>query len=94
MFKDWNKATQSGATEQTPPSPERTKGVFNEYHYRVQEIAELWQLSTDSVQRFFRDEPDLFLLPRSSRHVRKRRYETIRIPESVLVRVHKKRPSS
>ena len=78
------------ATVASQPSEALANGIFNERHYIVQEIAEMWQLSTDSVQRLFRDEPGVFVLSRSSPYARKRRYETLRIPESVLIRVHKK----
>ena len=59
-----------------------------ERHYTVDEIAELWNWSPDLVRRLFRDEPGVVILchPRAGRRV----YRSVRIPESVLRRVHKR----
>lgn len=54
------------------------------------EIAELWHVSVDTVRRVFEHEPDVFIVPHTS-SPQKRRYRTIRIPDSVLVRVQKRR---
>jgi hypothetical protein len=61
-----------------------------ERHYSVAEIAALWNLSSDVIRRLFRDEPDVLVIGDSNpRH--KRRYVTLAIPESVVVRVHRSR---
>ena len=65
--------------------------VFVERHYTVEEIAELWQLSKDAIRRLFRNEPGVLVLSGPISRVRKRPYKTIRIPESVVRRVHKRR---
>jgi len=58
-----------------------------ERHYAVAEIAEMWNLSADKVRELFEDEPGVLVIgDRSPR--RKRRYVTLRIPQSVLERVH------
>jgi transcriptional regulator GlxA family with amidase domain len=53
-----------------------------ERHYSVTEVAELWNLSRDSVRRIFRREPGVLVIGH--------RYLTLRIPESVLQRVHRR----
>jgi hypothetical protein len=61
----------------------------HERHYTVQEIADLLNLSRDSVRRIFLDEPGVLVLSRPhSRHHRS--YRTIRIPGSVLNRVYRR----
>jgi hypothetical protein len=61
--------------------------VHIERHYAVTEIAEMWSLSPDKVRELFENEPGVLVLgDRSPR--RKRRYVTLRIPRSVLERVH------
>lgn len=64
---------------ETPTPPER--------HYAVAEIAEAWNLSADKVRALFEYEPGVLVItdqiPR-----RKRRYRTLRIPQSVVDRVH------
>jgi hypothetical protein len=56
-------------------------------HYSVADIAKQWGVSTDLVRSVFAEEPGVlrFTRPRTKN---KRQYETLRIPESVLVRVH------
>ena len=60
-----------------------------ERHYAVTEIAEMWNLSADKVRELFEDEPGVLVIgERNPRH--KRRYVTLRIPQSVLERVHRR----
>jgi hypothetical protein len=55
-------------------------------HYSVDELAELWGVSVDSIRRIFRDEPGgLKIGENSPKH---KRPLTLRIPESVVERVH------
>ena len=62
--------------------------VHIERHYAVAEIAEIWNLSADKVRELFENEPGVLVIgERSPRH--KRRYVTLRIPQSVLERVHR-----
>jgi hypothetical protein len=63
-------------------------GVFEERHYTVAEIAEMWKLSKDAVRRLFCKEPGVLTLGNPT-NGRKRRYTTLRIPQSVLERVHR-----
>jgi hypothetical protein len=64
--------------------------VLPEPYFTPAEIAERLHLSVDTVRRLFEHEPGIFVYenPRSKQ---KRRYRTIRIPNSVLVRVQKRR---
>jgi hypothetical protein len=63
--------------------------TFAEPHYTVDEVAQLWKLSTDFVRRLFRDEPGVLVIsPRQRKG--KRAYVTLRIPQSVLERVHRR----
>jgi DNA-binding transcriptional regulator LsrR (DeoR family) len=61
-------------------------GAF-EQHYTVQEIAEKWHLSETVVRKIFRDEPGVIRIDSEERRF-KRGYCTLRIPESVAMRVH------
>ena len=70
--------------------PDGQAGPFAERHYSVADVSMLWSLSPDAVRRLFADEPGVLVLgDRSAAH--KRRYTTLRIPESVLQRVHRRR---
>ena len=60
-----------------------------ERHYSVEEIGTLWRLSPRTVRRMFENEPGIIVFG-SMGSIRRRRYITIRIPESVLVRVHRR----
>ena len=61
-----------------------------ERHYSVGEIAKIWGLSEKTVRRICEDEDGVLKwgIPETRR---KRSYITLRIPESVLLRVHHKR---
>ena len=58
-------------------------------HYTPAEIAEIWNLSADTVRKLFENEPGVLVLGDAKRR-RQRRYRTLRIPEDVLERVHKR----
>jgi hypothetical protein len=59
-----------------------------ERHFSIEELVELWGVSYDFVRRLFLKEPGVvvFANPRPGRRV----YRTIRIPESVALRVHRR----
>jgi hypothetical protein len=61
-----------------------------ERHFTPQELAELWHLSVDTIRAMFAKEPGVFITNgiRSDARARSRRYRTIRIPESVALRVY------
>lgn len=63
-----------------------------ERHYSVAEVAELWKLSKNKVREIFQNEPGVLALgePRP-KFGRQRGYVTLRIPQSVLERVHRRR---
>ena len=74
-LRDANGGTSQPATEALPAR-----------YYSAREIAELLNLSQDSVRKLFQDEPDVLVLgDQSSKY--KRRYTTLRVPDSVLRRV-------
>jgi len=55
-------------------------------YYSVKEIADLLNLSQDCVRKLFQNEPGVLVLGDQSTKY-KRRYTTLRIPESVFSRV-------
>ena len=58
-----------------------------ERHYSIQEIAAFWGWSKQTVTKYFADEPGV--LKHSNTPTRKCRiYTTLRVPESVVIRVH------
>jgi hypothetical protein len=60
----------------------------SERHYTVAEVAAMWNLSKDTVRRMFQNAPGVLVLGARSSG-RKRGYLTLRIPQSVLERVHR-----
>jgi hypothetical protein len=58
-------------------------------HYCVREVAELWGLSERTIRRIFADEPGVIKWENGETRF-KRGYTTLRIPESVVQRVHRK----
>jgi hypothetical protein len=61
-----------------------------ERHYTVAEVAILWNLSLDTIRRLLENEPGVVVLTTATRRG-KRRYKTLRIPESVLLRMHRQK---
>jgi hypothetical protein len=59
-----------------------------EKHFAPSELAKIWGVSPVTIRRIFEAEVGVLKLGKS--HGRKRRYVTLRIPESVAVRVHAK----
>lgn len=68
-------------------SVESQKAV--EKHFQIPEIAKLWNLSDDTVRALFKGEPGVLAIVRPG-HSRKRAYASLRVPESVLHRVHRR----
>ncbi len=62
-----------------------------ERHYTPEELAELWHFDESTIRRMFMDEPGVLTYGKESRHDGRRDYVTLRIPESVALRVHRKR---
>jgi transcriptional regulator GlxA family with amidase domain len=67
--------------------PSQTASV--EQHYSVAQIAERWGLSEDTVRRLFENEPGVLVIETARSRPSRRRYRTLRIPESVIERVHR-----
>jgi hypothetical protein len=82
--------SQSHPSQVEEAIPVRAASVETlERHFSISEISEIWNVSKDTVRRMFQDEPGVLILGRRpSRH--KRGYTTLRIPQSVLERVHRK----
>lgn len=63
--------------------------LCEERHYSVAELAAVWNLSKQTIRRLFQDEPDVVRI--GEQEVRHRRmYVTLRIPETVVRRVHQR----
>ena len=86
-------ATQEGLSEAWNDRPVRAIGhgatTALEHHYRPDEIAEMWGLGVKVVRQIFAAEPGVLRVDRPEKR-NKRGYCTMRIPESVVIRVHKR----
>ena len=61
-----------------------------ERHFTPAEIAEAWQLSVRTIVRMFENEPGVIAHQGTlGRHAR--RHRTLRIPQSIVDRVHQRR---
>lgn len=69
--------------------PEQVNDVALERHYKIGQIAKLWNLGYHQVQDKFINEPGV-LKEVSDGTLKKRRYTTLRVPESVMKRVHQR----
>jgi hypothetical protein len=59
-----------------------------EVHFTVQELAQLWRVSPDTIRRKFRNEAGILHLGSAKRN--RRIYDPIRIPQSVAERVYRR----
>jgi hypothetical protein len=62
-------------------------------NFTVAQIASMWQLSTDTIQRMFQDEAGVLPLGNKSPRGKRRRI-TLRIPREVMERVKKRRSNA
>ena len=73
----------------TPATSALETSAAVERHYTPAEVAELWNLDVETIRRIFQDEPGVVVLQAPVKKG-KRPYKTIRIPQSVLERVHRR----
>jgi hypothetical protein len=71
----------------TPAHIEQSDILKDERHFTPQELAELWSVSVQTIREIFQREEGVLKIGRDGTRSR-RRYKTIRIPESVADRVH------
>jgi hypothetical protein len=81
---------QTLPAEKKAVQSEGIHSVALERHYSVSEVSALWGISEKTVRRLF-DGEDGVLKWGSGETLRKRRYQNLRIPQSVLIRVHHRR---
>jgi hypothetical protein len=60
-----------------------------ERHFSVADLVQLWGLSEKTIRRIFADEPGVLEWGNDEQRY-KRGYKTLRIPESVVERVHRR----
>jgi hypothetical protein len=60
-----------------------------EKHYSVGEVAKMWGWSQNTIRRMFANEPGILEWGTEESRF-KRSYTTLRIPESVIARVHRR----
>ena len=66
-----------------------TNLVVDEKHYTPADLAAAWSFDVETIRNIFRDEPGVLKHgEKDAKH--KRGYISLRIPESVAVRVHKR----
>jgi hypothetical protein len=78
-----------GTVRQASEVPAAGAPDFAVRHYSPDELAECWNLSTDSVRRLFENEPGVLVFENPERGSSRRR-RTLRIPESVAERVYRR----
>jgi hypothetical protein len=82
---------QNGALDAFPPhSGTDQPPKFAVRHYTIAEIAVMWCLSPNAVRKIFEKEPGILILGDTQPRRGKRRYTTLRVPEFVLERVHRR----
>jgi len=80
--------TQRPAPLATVQQPVAAEPAPTERHYTAGEVAEMWYFNIETVRRFFENEPGVVMLQAPASQG-KQPYRTIRIPQTVLDRVHR-----
>jgi hypothetical protein len=66
-----------------------TNLLVDERHYSPADLAEAWSVDVETIRNLFRGEPGVLKIgEKDPKH--KRAYITLRIPEFIAVRVHKR----
>jgi hypothetical protein len=63
--------------------------LMAEKHYAPDELAELWGVSTETIRSIFQEEPGVLKIGTQVRKY-KRGYVTLRTPQEVAERVHRR----
>lgn len=71
------------------PSGEQETLTY-ERHLSPTQVGQLWGLSADTVRRLFQNEPGVLVIANTTTRRGKRGYKTLRIPQHVLERVHRR----
>jgi hypothetical protein len=61
--------------------------LATERHYTIAEVAAMWSLSKQTVRRILKKEAGVLVIGRPGNE-RRQGYQTVRVPESVLQRIH------
>jgi len=79
------------AHEKNPDAHQADAAGFDkgfERHYSPEDLSTAWGLSKETIRRLFDHEPGVLAIDHARKGVR--RYRTLRIPESVALRVHRR----
>jgi hypothetical protein len=80
-------ATMTTAAQPVPTLQCQQGSRMHERHYSPSELGELWNLSSDTIRRAFENESGVLVFENPTRSS-DRRFRTLRIPESVALRVY------
>lgn len=85
-FQSWHRGVDFAHKQYKRDSLE-PEPKFKEQHFTPARLAKLWGTSSDTIRRIFEPEPGVLKIgdpkPRSGR-----KYVSLRIPESIALRVH------
>jgi len=81
-FQDWGKLLRREDIQ----DPAFAAG---DKHFKPEELAEAWGVSTETIRSIFREEPGVLKIGKTGSRY-KRGYITLRIPEEVAERVHQR----
>ena len=84
-----NKSALATLSCETSPVESQPAITPVERHYTAGEVADMWRFDVETVRRIFDRESGVIVLQAPARKG-KRPYRTIRIPQTVLDRVHRR----
>jgi len=88
-FRNW-KPSRVYPLDEAPLRPENPALGADERHFTPDELAELWACSPQTIRNLFDNEPGVLRIPSQRPGKRARKYTSIKIPESIAERIHKR----
>jgi hypothetical protein len=89
-FLEWKPSRFAPAKDGPLRPDDLNPALAEEKHYTPDELGELWAVSPQTIRNLFFDEPGVLRLPSRRTGKKARSYVSMKIPESVAERVHKK----
>ena len=86
-FRAWRPSYTTPKTKYHDGRRIEVSALVAEKHFTPQELADMWKVSVQTIREIFQNEDGVLKIGRDGTRTR-RRYKTLRIPESVVERVH------
>lgn len=88
LFRGWKPRVR--ALRDLHVQPDKPAGRVGEPHYSPAELGKAWGVHAETIRQLFKNEPDVLRLGRQQGERNRRKYVSLKIPQSVAERVHRR----